>query len=128
MFNKRSLCNSRKSLIFFLFVSTSKLYLKAGNKEKALNYAEKAVLLADQNPQIIDTYAQALAATQQFTLAIEQYDKALVIDSSNVELSINKAEALKLSNQSNKAKLLLMSIKTNKKLEQDRITQLLNGL
>jgi len=106
----------------------SALELSRGNKEKALNYAEKAVLLADQNPQIIDTYAQALAATQQFTLAIEQYDKALVIDSSNVELSINKAEALKLSNQSNKAKLLLMSIKTNKKLEQDRITQLLNGL
>jgi putative PEP-CTERM system TPR-repeat lipoprotein len=104
------------------------LELNKGNKEKALSYAEKAVSLADQSPQVIDTYAQALIANKQFTLALEQYDKALVLDSSNVELSINKAEALTLSNQSNEAKLLLLSIKTNKKSEQERITQLLNNL
>jgi putative PEP-CTERM system TPR-repeat lipoprotein len=106
----------------------SNLMLDKGNKEEALRYAEKAASLAEKNPQIIDTYAQALVANKQFILAVEQYDKALVLDSSNVKLSIDKAEALKLSNQNNKAKSLLMSIKTDKGAEQARISQLLNGL
>jgi len=104
------------------------LELNKGNKEQALRYAEKAVSLAEHSPQIIDTYAQALIANKKFALAIVEYDKALGLDGSSVELRINKAEALKLSNQSDKAKSLLMTIKTDKTSEQERITRLLNSL
>lgn len=106
----------------------SHLELQKGNVKKALSYAKQAVVLEDQNVIMIDTYANALAANQQFDLALEQYDKAISIDNSNVELSINKAKLLMLVNQSDLAKSLLISIKTEVVEEQKRINELLLNL
>lgn len=103
----------------------SYLALKEGNVKTSLAYAEQAVALKGDSAAIIDTYAQALVANKQLKLAIEQYDKAISLDDTNVEFSINKAEALILNHQSDTAKSLLSSLKTDSKPEQVRIQQLL---
>jgi putative PEP-CTERM system TPR-repeat lipoprotein len=112
----------------FALNNLSYIELEENNVQQSLSYAKQAIKLLPNNVAIIDTYAQALVANKQYILAIEQFDKAIVLDRSIVKFSIDKAEALKFSNQSNKAKSLLMSIKTDKRDEQARISQLLNGL
>ena len=74
----------------------SYITLQQGNAKKSLVYAEKAIALKANDASIIDTYAQALVANKQFTLAIEQYNKALKISDNNAEIAIHKAEALEL--------------------------------
>jgi tetratricopeptide (TPR) repeat protein len=106
----------------------SNLELQNGNVKKALTYAKKAITIKDQSAAIIDSYAQALVANKEFELALEQYDKALLLDSTNVEFNINKAEVLILTNQINQAKSLLLSLKTENEQEKVRIRQLLLGL
>jgi putative PEP-CTERM system TPR-repeat lipoprotein len=106
----------------------SYLALQKGNAKKALTYAEKAMSLKGQSAAIIDSYAQALVANRQFELALEQYDKALALDSDNIEFTINKAEVLILTKQIDKAKSLLLSLKTDNEKEQIRIKKLLLDL
>jgi len=74
----------------------SYLELQKGNAKASLTYAKRAIDLAKNNAGIIDTYAQALTANKQFTLAIEQYDKALNISGNNTEIAKHKAKALEL--------------------------------
>lgn len=106
----------------------SHLELQKGNVKKALSYGKQAVALEDKNVMMIDTYANALVANKQFNLALEQYDKVLLIDNTNVEFSINKAKVLILVNESDSAKSLLMSIKTEVVEEKTRINELLLDL
>jgi len=106
----------------------SYLELQEGNVKKSLAYAKQAITLKENNAAIIDTYAQALVANKQLKLAIEQYDKAISIDRTNVEFRINKAEALIINHQGALAESLLKSIETEKEQEQARIKQLLTGL
>ncbi len=114
----------------------SYLELKNGNVKKALFYSKNSVkIISDRKVEnkgdhaaVIDTYAQALVANKQLKLALEQYDKAISLDVTNIELHINKAEALIIDNRNDQAKSLLSSLKTNNKQEQVRIKQLLNGL
>lgn len=106
----------------------SYLELKGGNIKKSLAYAEQAVAIKGNNAAIIDTYAQVLVANKQFKLAIEQYDKVLSLNDTNVEVIINKAEALINNDQSDLAKPLLTSLKTDNEQEKARIKKLLNDL
>jgi putative PEP-CTERM system TPR-repeat lipoprotein len=106
----------------------SYIELQQKNIQQSLNYAEQAVSLTKNNAIIIDTYAQALVANKQLELAIEQYDKAIALDVNNTEFRIHMAEALIIDQQTNVAKSLLISVKTNNKQEQARIKLLLNKL
>lgn len=106
----------------------SHLELQKGNVKKALSYGKQAAALEDKNVMMIDTYANALVANKQFNLALEQYDKVLLIDNTNVEFRINKAKVLILVNESDSAKSLLMSIKTEVVEEKARINELLLDL
>jgi len=106
----------------------SYIELQQNNAKQSLNYAEQAVALVKNNAYIIDTYAQALVANKQLTLALAQYDNAISLDKNNTELRINKAEALVLNHQYDVAKSLLLSLKTGSESEQSRIKQLLNQL
>ena len=74
----------------------SYLELQRGNVEKSILHAKTALELAEANAGIIDTYAQALVANKQFSLAIEQYDRALEISSNNPEIAKHKAKAIEL--------------------------------
>ncbi|NQY86743.1 MAG: PEP-CTERM system TPR-repeat protein PrsT [Colwellia sp.] len=85
----------------------SYLELQRGNAKISLTYAERAYELAKNNAAIIDTYAQALTANEQFTLAIEKYDKALGISGNNIKIATHKAAALKLMARENKKMRLL---------------------
>ncbi len=106
----------------------SYLELQVGNVKKSLTYAEQAMALKDDSAQIIDTYAQALVANKLLKLGIEQYDKAISLDGTNIEFSINKAEALITNHQGDMAKSLLISLKTESEQDQVRIKKLLNQL
>lgn len=74
----------------------SYLELRKGNVKSSLTYAERAYGLAKNNAAIIDTYAQALTANKQFTLAIEKYNKALKIIGRSEEIEMHKDAALRL--------------------------------
>jgi len=104
------------------------LLLQEGKHKKSLAYAKRAIAIKGNNAAVLDTYATALVANKQLELAMKQYDKSISIDSSVIEVHINKAEALILNQQGDEAKLLLKSLKTNDEKEQARINQLLNGL
>ena len=104
------------------------LELKQNNNIDALAYAEKAAFLAPQIPSVLDTYGQALAANNKLDESIAAYDKALLNDENNIEISINKAKALILNNQAQAAKSLLMNLTSDKQAESREIKNLLLNL
>ncbi|WP_448249795.1 XrtA/PEP-CTERM system TPR-repeat protein PrsT [Thalassotalea agariperforans] len=104
------------------------LELQKGNNRDALKYAEKSVSVAPQLPAVLDTYGQVLAANNKLIESIAAYDKALLLDRDNIEISINKAKALILNNQVQAAKSLLISLSTDNVSEDIEIKHLLNNL
>jgi len=104
------------------------IFLQSKNYNQALNFAQRAIAVSPKNPNLIDTYGQALVANQHFKQGIAAYDKALSIVSGNATYSIRKAEALLATNEMEDARAVLLSITEMTNDEQEKINSLLSKI
>ena len=102
----------------------------AQHKPGALALAEKAVSLSPDQPQLLDTLAQAQAAEGQVSQAVETAQQALALAPGDASIRFNLAKFLLASGNKRQAKLELDRLAALGKSfpKQDEVAQLLKQL
>lgn len=105
------------------------LYMDNGDLDNALLYAEKALSLAPQMPNVVDTYSQVLFKKGDKRAALKNASKASELTKGkNIDIQLNYIEVLIANARKNEARTLLSELvpatseQKTKKLE---LTQLL---
>jgi len=87
------------------------LYMDKGKFSEALKHSEKAYGLADDIPNVIDTYAQALLKSGQKKEALIKAKTAYTLSKKqDVDIALNYIETLIANNKQEKAKVLIAEI------------------
>ncbi len=85
--------------------------------DMALEYAQKAYLLASEQPEIIDTYGSALFRAGQLDLALEKLRKAYKKKPRGIEISLHYAQVLVAKGNEERAREVLTNILNNVEIE-----------
>ena len=87
------------------------LYMDKGKFTEALKHSAKAYDLADDIPNVIDTYAQALLKSGQKKEALIKAKTAYTLSKTqDVDIALNYIETLIANNKQEKAKVLIAEI------------------
>ncbi|GAB2929934.1 XrtA/PEP-CTERM system TPR-repeat protein PrsT [Rheinheimera gaetbuli] len=95
---------------FILLNNYAWLLLQNKNYAEALTYAEKAIALAPDNPDVLDTYGAALLRTNNTAEAITQLEKAYKLKPDSIDIKLIYAEALLTANRSDEARVILDTV------------------
>lgn len=79
----------------------------------ALEYAQRALSLNKQDPNVLDTYGYILVKLNRAPEAIEYFKQTLQLQPNNPEAQLNYAEALIATEQKQQAKEMLDSVNTD---------------
>ncbi|MDX2367875.1 MAG: PEP-CTERM system TPR-repeat protein PrsT [Colwellia sp.] len=105
------------------------LYLQKGNHELALIHAEKAVSLAPEVPNVVDTYSQVLLQSGNKRLALGQSEKAHTLSKGkDVDITLNYVEVLIANSRKNEAKRLLIEVIIKTDIQQNKKDNLFKQL
>jgi putative PEP-CTERM system TPR-repeat lipoprotein len=100
------------------------ILIEQGNFTKALQYAERATLLAADYPPVFDTYATTLFKTGDFNKAADNFAKAYNYDPANTDIALRYVEALIASKQVEKAEEILAGLKSDDPITLKKIQRL----
>mgnify|MGYP006139245815 CR=1 FL=1 len=101
------------------------LLIEANQLDKAKEYAEKALKQTPDNPDVLDTYGKILLKMNNSQQAITYFEKSLQIRPAHNAVTINYAEALIANGNTDKARQLLLNIKSDVHSELKRRNELL---
>jgi len=97
------------------------LYMDKGKFSEALKHSEKAYSLADEIPNVIDTYAQALLKSGQKKEALIKAKAAYTLSKAkDIDIVLNYLETLIANNKQEKAKLLIVEVYTNTTAQKEK--------
>ena len=113
---------------FVVLNNLAYLSLQRGLTTESLSFAKRAYNLAPKNPGVIDTYAMALVANGDALKALDYFDLALEAAPGNVEINLNKAQALIELKFNDEAKELLQQLNNPTNAQQEKANQMLKSL
>lgn len=101
------------------------LFMEQGLLKQALSYAEKAVAIAPEVPNVIDTYGKVLLRSGQTRQALVQAQKAYELtNAKDTEIAINYVESLIANNRFNQARKIIATINTQDLKHKEKIAVL----
>ncbi|MBU1308859.1 MAG: PEP-CTERM system TPR-repeat protein PrsT [Gammaproteobacteria bacterium] len=95
---------------FILLNNYAWLLLQNKNYAEAITYAEKAIALAPDNPDVLDTYGAALLRTNKTAEALIQLEKAYKLKPDSTDIKLIYAEALLTAKRSDEARVILDTV------------------
>lgn len=88
------------------------LLIEDDKADEAEVFAKRAIAIQPNHPDILDTYGKVLMKLNKYQTAIEQFEQSLQIRPEHPEVLLNYAEALSLTQQPDKARQILASVKS----------------
>ncbi len=105
------------------------LYLEQGEVDKAFEHAEKAMELAPQIANVVDTYGKILLKKGDKRAALKQATRANELaNGKDVDIELNYIEALIANSRNNEAKTLLSELQPKTNAQQEKKDALLAKL
>lgn len=105
------------------------LYLEQGKVDKAIEHAEKAMELAPQIPNVVDTYGKVLLKKGDKRAALKQATRANELaNGKDIDIALNYIEALIANSRNNEAKTLLSALQPKTDEQRDKKEALLTQL
>ncbi|WKJ89573.1 tetratricopeptide repeat protein [Methylomonas montana] len=106
------------------------LHFEQGDLKAAMQQAEAAKDIAPNDPKILDTYGVMLMKNNQFSMAVEIFQKALKEQPDNTTVRIHLAEALAKTDKIDQSRILLKELikHTDSLEERQSAEELLNKL
>jgi len=97
------------------------LYMDKGKFTEALKHSAKAYDLADDIPNVIDTYAQALLKSGQKKEALLKAKAAYTLSKAqDIDIALNYVETLIANNKQEKAKVLIADIIASTAIQKEK--------
>ena len=101
------------------------LYMEKNLLSKALIHAERAYSLSAKEPNVVDTYAQVLLKSGETAQALEKAEEAYELSKGKVvDIALNFAETLLVTNDKERAKKVLSKISAETKTQKEKYKKL----